>query len=249
MADGRLQLLERITEVLRDVPEARAAWLGGSDAFDRADAWSDLDITVVSADPGAIFAAVEAALAPLEQILRMPQHFEGITQRFYRNADTGLHWMIDLCVLAAEHRHPWLEPTRHGRLIPLFDHDDVLAPTEPDDALRAQLARRLQGSVDRFRMFARTMVERNVARGKRVETLAVWHAHVLRPLVEVLRARYTPLRQDYGLRYLDDDLPADVYAEVVALTEVADLHAVAEALPRALALFDDTIAALQAEDG
>jgi hypothetical protein len=44
-----------------------------------------------------------------------------------------------------------------------------------------------------------------------------YHKFLLMPLVEVLRARYCPLRQDYGMRYLRHDLPSEVVDELERL--------------------------------
>jgi predicted nucleotidyltransferase len=62
---------EQVVEVLRAALEplafVNAAWLGGSDAFGRADELSDVDLQV-DVDDGqvAAFGAVEAALADMQ---------------------------------------------------------------------------------------------------------------------------------------------------------------------------------------
>ena len=60
-----------VTEALEPHPWAGAAWLGGSDAFGRADELSDVDLQV-DVDDGyvaATFGAVEAALAAASPIV------------------------------------------------------------------------------------------------------------------------------------------------------------------------------------
>ena len=44
----------------------------------------------------------------------------------------------------------------------------------------------------------------------------------LGPVVRMLRVEHCPWRHDYGLRYLDEDLPADVAARVAALVPGAE---------------------------
>jgi hypothetical protein len=46
---------------------------------------------------------------------------------------------------------------------------------------------------------------------------------LLRPLAELLRIRHCPVRWDFGLRYLDRDLPPDAYSRFGELTFVRDL--------------------------
>ena len=45
----------------------------------------------------------------------------------------------------------------------------------------------------------------------------------MKPLVELLRMRYCPVRWDFGMRYLDRDLPPGVYDQVRALVFIRDL--------------------------
>ena len=65
---------DEITQTLRAALEPQrfvlAAWLGGSAAFDRVDAWSDIDLQVLCEDgrSAEIFARVEAALSSLSPI-------------------------------------------------------------------------------------------------------------------------------------------------------------------------------------
>ena len=42
---------------------------------------------------------------------------------------------------------------------------------------------------------------------------AYWMA-TIKPLVELLRMRHSPVRWDFGMRYLDRDLPPSVYDQV-----------------------------------
>jgi hypothetical protein len=68
----------------------------------------------------------------------------------------------------------------------------------------------------------------------------------IRPVVEILRMRYCPDRYDYGLRYLDRDLPADVGAEIERLVFPPSVEEVEAYQARAQKLFDETIRALDA---
>lgn len=47
--------------------------------------------------------------------------------------------------------------------------------------------------------------------------------------------RYCPLRWDFGMRYLDRDLPPDVYTQLRDLVFVRDLAGIELHLPRASA--------------
>ena len=91
----RQQVVEVLRAALQPLSWVNAAWLGGSDAFGRADELSDVDLEV-DVDDGyvaATFGAVEAALAAASPIvarlvLPMPT-WHGHAQRFYRLRDTA----------------------------------------------------------------------------------------------------------------------------------------------------------------
>jgi hypothetical protein len=70
----RQQVIELLKEALLPLSWVNAAWLGGSDAFGRADELSDVDLQV-DVDDGhvaATFGAVEAALAAASPAVRPP---------------------------------------------------------------------------------------------------------------------------------------------------------------------------------
>ena len=51
------------------------------------------------------------------------------------------------------------------------------------------------------------VVEKAIARGHWVEVGIRYHAHVLRPLIDLMRCEHCPDRFDFADRYLDRDLP------------------------------------------
>ena len=76
------------------------------------------------------------------------------------------------------------------------------------------------------------------------EAAVAYQDHTYRPLIELLRIRHCPDRFDYGARYLDRDLPADLRAEVEALALPGTLDEVEAFQVRAQALFEVTLAEL-----
>ena len=68
------------------------------------------------------------------------------------------------------------------------------------------------------------LVNRALARGHVAEGLDLYVRFGLHSLVRLLRAEHCPWRHDYGLRYLREDLPADVADRLEALVPGAGLH-------------------------
>ena len=91
-------------------------------------------------------------------LIAVPWH--GLRQKFYRLAGRDPHLFVDVCLMSAPDVPVWLDPTRHGQPITLFDHTGVVTPSRhvPD------MGERLGRAVVRFRFFARVMIERNLGR-------------------------------------------------------------------------------------
>jgi hypothetical protein len=235
---------ERVIEVLRDallpLPHVNAAWLGGSDAFGRADELSDVDLQV-DVDDGfvaATFGAVEAALAaasPIVARLVMPMPtWHGHAQRFYRLRDTAETCAVDVVVFErSDPRRYYNQPERHGRPLVLFDRAGVVRPVPLDPAeLDATLAAAVAGIRERL-PFTLPQAAKEVRRGDALAALGSYHRYLLAPLVILYRVRHTPARHDFGSRYTRDDLPPEVQETLTELSFVADLDDLAAKLPRA----------------
>jgi hypothetical protein len=235
---------EQVVEVLRAALEplafVNAAWLGGSDAFGRADELSDVDLQV-DVDDGrvaATFGAVEAALAaasPIVARLIMPMPtWHGHAQRFYRLRDTPEFTAVDVVVFErSDPRRYYNQAERHGHPLVLFDRAGVVRPVPLDPGeLAATLARAVAGIRARL-PFTLPLVAKEVRRGDTLAALAAWHRYVLAPLVELYRVRHAPARHDFGARYTRDDLPPEVQKTLVELSFVAGLDDLAVKLPRA----------------
>ena len=54
---------------------------------------------------------------------------------------------------------------------------------------------------------SQVFVRKAILRGQHVEAVNAFWACTLKPVAELLRMRYCPARWDFGVRYLDRDLP------------------------------------------
>ncbi|MCB9932744.1 MAG: hypothetical protein H6841_04900 [Planctomycetes bacterium] len=248
MKISRETIVEACKTALAALPSVRAAFLGGSEAFGRHDRYSDIDLGAIApmADAPVIFAAVEAALEALSPIalrLEMPLNatWPELSQRFYRLKDTDEFLMIDFCQLTPAQMQTFLEPTRHGHAVVLFDRDGLIKPVSLDQAAhQAAIERRLAWLKAAFPMF-QNLTRKAVLRGDDVEATATWMNHTLRPLVDLLRIRHCPARFDYGFRYTRIDLPAEAHTELRSLLWPSSGQDLLARLDRADALFQRTL--------
>lgn len=218
-------MLEALTRGLRDAPGfVRAAWLGGSDATGRTDIWSDLDL-VLASQPDHIADSIEFVESlvrrsdfDFELRYEVPKPtWHGHDQVFYRLAEAEPPLLLDLVVMSTDAENRFLEPERHGRPVVLLDRDAFVRPAPLD---REDIDRRRRERVEairvRFPMF-QPLVERSIERGRLVEAAYFYESLTLRPLVDLLRAIHCPDRFDFGMRYLERDLPREVYEQIERL--------------------------------
>jgi hypothetical protein len=201
-----------------------AGWEGGSAALGGLDAYSDIDLNVLVADDASLESLYACAEHCLETISPVVASHTVPPGRYYKLMDAGDFLLVDLClfrVSAAEHN---LEVERHGRPVTLFDKGAWLKPRFVDE--QALALKRQQRFEDLWSWFpiSQSFVRKAILRGKQAEALAAFWSYTLRPLAELLRMRYCPLRWDFGVRYIDRDLPADIYNRFCDLAVVVDLE-------------------------
>jgi hypothetical protein len=228
MEDNNKSFRDHITRTLslalEPIESVRAGWESGSAAFDAVDAYSDIDLNFIVDDQcslEALYGVAEGALAEVSAITVAHSVPPG---RYYKLSEGGEFLFVDLCFFReGTSDHP-LEVERHGVVRPLFDKGDWLHPKPLNRAaLDAKREARYRELRDWFAV-SQSFVRKAILRGQEVEALASFWGYTLRPLAELLRMRFCPVRWDFvGMRYLDRDLPSEVYDEFRALVFVTDL--------------------------
>jgi hypothetical protein len=241
----RRQVAAAIAEALQQRREVVAGWEGGSTAFDASDTYSDIDLNFLIADDAsvdALYAASEESLAKVSPITASHSVPPG---RYYKLEAGGPFFMVDLCFfrVGAGDRH--LEAERHGNARPLFDKGDWLRiPPLDVDALKKRQNSRLEELRTWFPV-SQSFVRKAILRQQHVEACGGFWGHTLRPLAELLRMRYCPVRWDFGIRYLDRDLPQDVYDRFRNLMFIRDLDELGLKLESAVAWGDSLLQELK----
>ena len=230
----RHRIADAVTGALKPLPAVLAGWEGGSAAFGIVDAYSDIDLEYLVADGASfedLYASAETALETVSPIAARHTPLQG---RYYKLKDTGDFLLVDLIFFRVGDPDRHLEIERHGEKVPLFDKGNWLRRAPLDEgALAMQRERRLRELQTWFPM-SQVFVRKAILRGQHVEAVNAFWACTLKPLADLLRMRYCPARWDFGVRYLDRDLPAVVYAQVQDLALVSDLRDLEGKLARAV---------------
>lgn len=218
----RARIIAHLHARLEASPTILAAWLGGSEATGRSDALSDVDLQVMVGDDdveGAfdLVASVLSELSPVTERHRLPDPtWHGHSQELFALRDASPDHVLDLAVV--RHGSPretrFLEPERHGHARVLFDRTGEIKPVELDRAKHGQRMRARCAAIRSQLALFQPVITRAARRDFGAEAVGFYQAFALRPLVELLRMRHAPALFDYGLRYLDRDLPATARAFV-----------------------------------
>lgn len=231
----RRRIIKAVSDGLQPLAYVLAGWEGGSVAFDREDEYSDIDLNFLLDDtcPEDLFyMAVESALHTISSIVAIHSQPPG---RYFKLQDSDDFLLVDVCIFHTEGLAECLDVERHGRIRPLFDKGEWLQGEPLAEGLRAvNRAKRLEEHLVWFSI-SQSFVRKAILRDQHVEALASYWGYTLKPLVELLRMRHCPPRWDFGMRYLERDLPEPVYNELRRLVFVGESDDLAEHLLKATA--------------
>lgn len=247
----RGRIIEEIGRALEALPWVDALWEGGSAAFDRVDAWSDLDLQAVAEDRrvAELFEVVEgtlSALSRIKSVYRVPEPtWHGHSQRFYELENTDRFLMIDFCGISRSNPNRFLEREIHGDARFVFDRGSVAAGIVPGDAAMwdARLRERMEQLKARFRMF-QPLVAKDCLRGRPLDAAHFYQSLTLAPLVEMLRIKHDPWRHNFGWRYLQFDIPVEEHARLVRLAYPGRMDAIPALQADAVRWFEELAAEL-----
>ncbi len=250
----RDQILQALRSELEGCDQVKAFWEQGSTAMGRADELSDLDLHVV-VEAGAAAEAqerVERALeriGPVDMRFLVPQpSWHGHWQAFYRLAGTSPYLLVDLVIMESTASNWFLEPEIHGHPSVIFDKEGVIRQVPTDST---EFAGRLTKRSDLLMLPAElfhVFVGKELRRGREVDALSYYQGAIIPRLIEALRTRYSPWRHNFGLRYLEYDLPEPVYALVRELVFVGGPEELPAKTERAMELLRETVAELKQMD-
>jgi hypothetical protein len=220
--------------------DVRVVFVGGSAATGGYDDHSDLDVEVL-ATPGEAVATygrlLDSALRDFEvhQVWELPEATWPDGRQAFLNltADAGdmsrPTRIIDLHVSDLADEHRLVDERRHGTPYVVHDPEGLVELRHDDEAAMERARREAVEQTAARRPTAEWLVNRAIARGHEAEAVAFHLGYGVNPLVRLLRIQHCPARHDFGLRYLDSDLPEGYAARVAALLPGPDLAARAAA--------------------
>lgn len=240
-------LLNHIQSFADERNDIIAAWEGGSAAFGRADTFSDIDVSfLTNADVSELQEVFENYLKKnfgVKYLYRIPMPtWHGGAQTFLLCENCPPTLLIDFTIFTKESKMLFLEPEIHGNSRFLKDtvHLSDTIPHIDISQQKIKILNRYHTIRDSFELFC-GFADKELQRGKPIEAFAFYQALVLRPLVDLLRMKYSPERFDFNSRLLYADLPKEVTENLEELYFCADKTHLQRNIQEAIAWCRDEI--------
>jgi hypothetical protein len=231
----RDRVSDAVSQSLKPLPAVFAGWEGGSAAFGAVDAYSDIDLEFIVADDALFDDLYAIAERAIEAVSPITASHTPRTGRYYKLKDGGDFFLVDLIFHRATDPDHHLDIERHGANMSLFDKGNWLRPKPLDRQMLAVQRDRRYRELRTWFPMSQVFVRKAILRGQHFEAVSAFWAYTLKPLADLLRMRYCPARWDFGVRYLDRDLPPAAYEQVRDLALVSNLRDLDVKLARATA--------------
>ena len=250
----RERIINTLINSLQPLDYVGAVWEAGAASFNRIDQWSDIDIAIVVDDERVeeVFKVIEETIKTISELdlkFRLPEPtWHGHSQTFYRLKNTSPFLFLDIAVMKRSSRDKFLQYKIHGKPIVHFDKiavvkDDPIQPEAFNDILEARL-QMLRTTVALFQVL--TLKELN--RGNDLVALHFYLNYTCRPLVEVLRIKYSPYHYNFHCSYIYYELPADVVMRLHNLMFISDSKVLRRCREEAEAWFWEEINNIKQDD-
>jgi len=225
---NRQAVIDTLISALKPMDFVHAMWEAGSISFNRSDAWSDIDLYVVSDDDKVedVFQVMEQAFSKISVFdlkFRLPEpNWHGHSQVFWRLKDSSPFLFLDIVVMKKSSPDKFLQYAIHGAPVVHFDktglvHDD---PVDKDGLIK-KIQGRLETMKITFSLF-QVLVLKSLNRGQDMDALGYYLGMTFRPLVEVLNIKYRPLHYNFHTTYAYHELPDGMVEELRKLYFVKD---------------------------
>lgn len=250
----REKIIKTLVTTLQPLDYVYALWEAGAASLERLDQWSDIDLYVVVDDKRVedIFKALEQTVKTISELdlkFRLPEPtWHGHSQVFYRFKNVSPFLFLDIAVMKRSSRDKFLQYKIHGEPIIYFDKIDVVKddPIKPE-AFLDKLEKRLQMLRTTFDLF-QVLTLKELNRGNEIEALSYYTNYTYKPLVEVLRIKYSPYHYNFHHSYIYYDLPVDVVKRLHKLNFIANSEELAKCREEAETWFWEEINSINRDD-
>lgn len=230
--ETRKVIIAALKKELMANPAVKAAFVVGSDAANRLDEYSDIDLDMIVDKAGVegVEKKVKACLevfSPIKtELTRTTQ--SGDLQKIYQFEKISKFLHVDVIYMTSMEGGVLDEP----KINVLFDKEGLINPAElTKEVSEAEINEKIRERIDRIEKYnelRQTYVERELKRGHFLGAFEKYRFLVLEILIEVLRMQYCPRKMEYSVKHIETDLPEELVREIEDLYKVSSLEDIRE---------------------
>lgn len=226
----RKDIIDTLITKLKPEDFVCALWEGGAASFNRIDKWSDIDLYVVVKDE-----KVEDTFKYMKQILRDISEIElefclleptwhGHSQVFWRLKDVNPFLFLDTVFIKESSEDKFLQYKIHGKPLVHFDKIGIVTDNSIEvESFLEKIKIRLETLKTNFELF-QVLILKELNRGNNIEAFSYYIYYTFKPLVELLRIKYSPYHYNFFTSYIYYELPSEVVKRLQRLYFVTDVE-------------------------
>ena len=233
--DKRAELTGAIVAAAQANNAVLALWESGSEAFGRTDAFSDIDLSAITA-AGAVESVASALRAAAERVAPIMKEYRQLTY----HGDSQFYWQfvglseflfVDIDLVEERTAPERIDLTTHGSIRVHFDKRGCLALVEEDSHARRERLREVVRQIAAVEELQPLLVRKQLLRGNLLHAYGEYQRGMVRPLIELLRLKYCPARSSFQTTYIGWDLPSNIVARLEPLVMPRGIEDIRRNLP------------------
>lgn len=227
--EKRRQIIEDLKQKLSDNPSVSAFCLEGADAEEAVDQYSDLDMRIIvdESHSNEIFKIVESIISkdsPIDFKFELNRPQSKTNQALYHLKGTSKFFIIDIMIQECSD----CPKIKANKKLIMFDKIGVLSEQEPGPRQLNDYVKTRIENIESNASFRSIYLERELERGNFLESVGQYQKFILEKLVETLRLLYCPEKNDFYLKHLSKDLPAEIVSDVEDLYRINTINEIKE---------------------
>ena len=243
---------EEIIEVLANTLEKYdfiyALWLEGSEAVNKTDQYSDLDIWLDVEDINIkqsiqIVEKTLNSISKIDFLYDMNHPHSKIEQVIYHLENTSEFLMLDICWQLhsrdiGEFCYTENDSIENAKVI--FDKDNIIRFSK---IANSEYKQHIDKTINEasYRISQQVRVLKYVYRNQYLEALHAYNEYAINPLVKLLRAKYTPKYTDYNLLHISAHIPKKHYERLSYLCRISSIEDIENKIKEAAVWFAELL--------
>ncbi len=244
------QIREDLHQLVYEIPQAIAAWEGGSAATGFVDDYSDMDLIIVCEDESVelIFEKLEnyfESRCGIERKHRVPEPaWHGFSQCFYKIGNVPELFYMDIGVIKKSIPDKLTESDRHGFAAIWFEKEPTIDSTPCPQEKRDARCKQFYATAVQTDFLMCLEIKKNLSRQRYSEAFPFYYQFVSRQLGIMLNLKYRPEKVDFGLRYASRDYAIEDATLIEQLLQCDSLPVLSSNFESALSRYESLKAEL-----